>query len=77
MRCRSCNLRLESFDNFDYCKRCIKASEDTNSVYNISAPKRLQSIRNAGSVTSSIGAKKSGLSGKFMFDIFIKTKPEF
>lgn len=28
-RCRSCNLRLESFDNFDYCKRCIKASEDT------------------------------------------------
>ena len=28
-RCRSCNLRLESFDNIDYCKRCIKASEDT------------------------------------------------
>ena len=28
-RCRSCNLRLESFDNLDYCKRCIKASEDT------------------------------------------------
>ena len=29
MRCRSCNLRLESFDNVDFCKRCIKASEDT------------------------------------------------
>ena len=28
-RCKSCNLRLESFDNMDYCKRCIKASEDT------------------------------------------------
>ena len=28
-RCRSCNLRLESFDNIDFCKRCIKASEDT------------------------------------------------
>ena len=28
-RCRSCNLRLESFDNVDFCKRCIKASEDT------------------------------------------------
>ena len=28
-RCKSCNLRLESFDNIDYCKRCIKASEDT------------------------------------------------
>ena len=29
MRCRCCNLRLESFDNVDFCKRCIKASEDT------------------------------------------------
>ena len=28
-RCKCCNLRLESFDNIDYCKRCIKASEDT------------------------------------------------
>ena len=28
-RCKSCNLRLESFDNLDYCKKCIKASEDT------------------------------------------------
>ena len=30
MRCRSCNLRLESFDDLLYCKRCIKASEDTS-----------------------------------------------
>ena len=29
-RCKCCNLRLESFDNMDYCKRCIKASEDTS-----------------------------------------------
>ena len=28
-RCRSCNLRLESFDDLLYCKRCIKLSEDT------------------------------------------------
>ena len=28
-RCCCCNLRLESFDNVDFCKRCIKASEDT------------------------------------------------
>ena len=32
-RCKSCNLRLESFDNFDYCKRCIKASEDTTTEW--------------------------------------------
>ena len=28
-RCICCNLRLESFDNVDYCKKCIKLSEDT------------------------------------------------
>lgn len=28
-RCVCCNLRLESFDDLLYCKRCIKASEDT------------------------------------------------
>lgn len=28
-RCCCCNLRLESFDDLLYCKRCIKASEDT------------------------------------------------
>ena len=28
-RCYCCNLRLESFDDHTYCKRCIKASEDT------------------------------------------------
>ena len=32
-RCKSCNLRLESFDNIDYCKRCIKASEDTTTEW--------------------------------------------
>ena len=30
MRCRSCNLRLESFDDFTFCKKCIKLSEDTS-----------------------------------------------
>ena len=29
MRCRSCNLRLESFDDFTFCKKCIKLREDT------------------------------------------------
>ena len=28
-RCCCCNIRLESFDDHTYCKRCIKASEDT------------------------------------------------
>ena len=29
-RCKSCNLRLESFDNDTFCKKCIRASEDTS-----------------------------------------------
>ena len=29
-RCRCCNLRLESFDDFTFCKKCIKLSEDTS-----------------------------------------------
>ena len=33
MRCRSCNLRLESFDDHTYCKRCIKASEDASTEW--------------------------------------------
>ena len=30
MRCYCCNLRLESFDDFTFCKKCIKLSEDTS-----------------------------------------------
>ena len=33
MRCRSCNLRLESFDDLEMCKRCIKKSEDTTTEW--------------------------------------------
>lgn len=29
-RCVCCNLRLESFDDLEMCKRCIKKSEDTS-----------------------------------------------
>ena len=29
-RCKSCNLRLESFDDFTFCKKSIKLSEDTS-----------------------------------------------
>ena len=33
MRCKSCNLRLESFDDLEMCKRCIKKSEDTTTEW--------------------------------------------
>ena len=49
----------------------ISASADTNSVYTMSAPKRLHISRKAGSVTSSIGARSTGRSPKSMLAIFI------
>ena len=60
---------------FNFCSvlltERINASADTNSVYTMSAPKRLHIRRNAGSVTSSMGASITGRSPKSMFRIFI------
>src|SRR3712207_7805488 len=47
------------------------ASADTNSVYTMAAPKRLQSIRKPISVTSSIGARNKGRGPNSIFPIFI------
>ena len=33
MRCRSCNLRLESFDDWEMCKKCIRLSNDQQTLY--------------------------------------------
>ena len=33
MRCRSCNLRLESFDDWEMCKKCISLSNDQQTLY--------------------------------------------
>lgn len=33
MRCTCCNLRLESFDDLDFCKNCIRASEDDKTLF--------------------------------------------
>ena len=32
-RCKSCNLRLEAFDDDSMCKKCIRASEDTSTEW--------------------------------------------
>ena len=32
-RCRSCNLRLESFDDLIMCKTCIRLSNDQQTLY--------------------------------------------
>ena len=50
----------------------INPSEDINSVYITSAPCFLQSARNGGSLTSSIGANNNGNSVNFMSPIYTK-----
>lgn len=32
-RCKSCNLRLESFDDDEMCKKCIRISTDDSVQY--------------------------------------------
>lgn len=32
-RCKSCNLRLESFDDWEMCKTCIRLSNDQQTSY--------------------------------------------
>ena len=32
-RCKSCNLRLESFDDWEMCKKCISLSNDQQTLY--------------------------------------------
>ena len=50
-RCCCCNLRLESFDNFDYCKRCIKASEDTTTDWKDPQLKLITDVKQGSVVT--------------------------
>ena len=32
-RCKCCNVRLEAFDDFILCKKCIRKSEDTSTTW--------------------------------------------
>lgn len=33
MRCKCCNTPLSAFDDFKYCKVCIRASEDDTTEF--------------------------------------------
>src|SRR5687768_2240135 len=48
----------------------IKPSDEMNSVYIRSAPLSLQTARNGGSLTSSMGARSRGNSGSDIFPMF-------
>ena len=58
MRCRSCNLRLESFDNLLYCKRCIKASEDTTTDWKDPQLKLITDVKQGCVITQMRGNKE-------------------
>ena len=50
-RCRSCNLRLESFDDWEMCKRCIKKSEETTTEWKDSQLKLLTDTKQGCIIT--------------------------
>ena len=58
MRCRSCNLRLESFDDLIYCKRCIKASEDTKTEWKDPQHKLITDTKQGCVVTGVRGSRE-------------------
>ena len=58
MRCRSCNLRLESFDNIEYCKRCIKASEDTSTDWKDPQLKLITDVKQGCVITQMRGNRE-------------------
>ena len=33
MKCKACDVRLESFDSLIYCRRCIALSKVDNTLY--------------------------------------------
>ena len=57
-RCRSCNLRLESFDNVDFCKRCIKASEDTSTDWKDPQLKLITDVKQGCVITQMRGNRE-------------------
>ena len=58
MRCRSCNLRLESFDDLTMCKRCIKASEDTKTEWKDPQHKLITDTKQGCVVTGVRGSRE-------------------
>ena len=57
-RCKSCNLRLESFDNVEYCKRCIKASEDTTTDWKDPQLKLITDVKQGCVITQMRGNRE-------------------
>ncbi len=71
--CMPTGLSSSSMRSFLVAARTLRtsASAATNSLYIIAAPKRLHCLRKPMSVTSSMGASKSGREPRSMLSIFI------
>ena len=57
-RCKSCNLRLEAFDDHTYCKRCIKASEDTSTEWKDAQHKLITDTKQGCVITGVRGSRE-------------------
>ena len=57
-RCVACNLRLEAFDNDTFCKKCIRASEDTSTDWKDPQLKLITDTKQGNVITGVRGSRE-------------------
>ena len=58
MRCKSCNIRLEAFDDYELCKKCIRKSEDTSTEWKDAQHKLITDTKHGCVVTGVRGSRE-------------------
>ena len=58
-RCKCCNVRLEAFDDFSYCKSCIRKSEDTTTEWKDPQHKLITDTKQGCVATEATGVRGS------------------
>lgn len=57
-RCKSCNIRLEAFDDFTYCKKCIRLSEDNTTEWKDAQHKLITDTKKGCVITGVRGSRE-------------------
>ena len=57
-RCKCCNVRLEAFDDFSYCKSCIRKSEDTSTTWKDPQHKLITDTKDGCVITGVRGSRE-------------------
>ena len=57
-RCKSCNIRLEAFDDYEMCKKCIRKSEDTSTEWKDAQHKLITDTKQGCVITGVRGSRE-------------------